>query len=146
MIRQTERELSRERSGSIDYRLLQKKLAELKEDKNEVAALYRLPGYLKILEQLHTLPGGKAWSLILSPRGEGSELTSTPELVGYYYRSDLVQPKENPYCKSINKTNNNLSYACIVNMDRIDLGVDNSKYFARRPFLAQFKAGNFESK
>lgn len=127
-----------------ELRLLRKMLSELEDDQKDAASLYRLPGYLRILKELHSMPGGKSWSLILSPRGEGSELTSTPELVGYYYRSDLVQPKDNSYCKSINKTSNNLSFACIVNMDKTDLGSDKSKYFARRPFLAQFRAGNFE--
>lgn len=128
----------------IELRLLKKKLEELKSDQEDAASLYRKPGYLKILEELQKLPGGKTWTLILQPRGEGSETTSTPELVGYYYRSDLVEPKDNSYCKSVNKTSNPLAYACIVNMDKIDLGTDKSSLFARRPFLAQFKAGSFE--
>ncbi len=131
-------------SKEREIKLLNKKLLELKEDLADAASLYRLPGYLKILDELHKRPGGKKWSLILSPKGEGSELTSTPELVGYYYRSDLVEPQDNQYCRSSNKSNNPKSFACIVNMDQIDLGVDKSKYFARRPFMGQFKAGNFE--
>lgn len=124
-----------------ELRLLKRKKEQLEDDLDDAASLYREPGYLRILKELHKLRGGKSWNLILSPRGEGSELTSTPELVGYFYRATKVQPAQNPYCKSVNKSANKFSYACIVNMDRIDLGTDKSSVFARRPFLAQFKAG-----
>lgn len=127
-----------------ELKLLRKKLSELEDDQQDAASLYRQPGYLRILEELHKIKGGKTWSLILSPRGEGSELTSTPELVGYYYRSDIIEPRENPYCQQTNKSTSQDAFACIVNMDSQDFAEDKSCVFARRPFLGQFKAGNFE--
>ena len=117
-----------------DLRLLNKKRIQLKKDLKKIDRIYRFPGYVQILDALHKLKNGKTWALILSPQGEGPETTNTMELVGYFYRSSVVQPKTNKYCGS---------YACILAMDRRDMGVNLSDAISRRPFMADFESGNF---
>jgi hypothetical protein len=103
---------------------------------------YREPGYLKILNELHKLRGGKNWSLVLSPRGEAAKASDTHELVGYYYRSNLVKPIRNQYCKDVKK-GKLFPFACIAQMGKKMLRKDKSDIFSRRPFMASFKAKSF---
>ncbi len=124
-------------------KLLEKKVSQLRSDLKSAAGLFREPGYLKILHALHKLPQGKEWALILSPRGEGSSVTPTPELVGYFYRSSLVKPKVNNYCRRIRRYGRAAPIACIVNMDQADMGINKKDVFSRRPFLAEFISGKF---
>ena len=115
--------------------LLKKKVNILQKDLKHAHKLYRYPGYLKILAALHEIKaGGTEWSLVLSPRGEGSETTPTLELVGYYYRSSKVKPKRNKYCQT---------FACTIEMDSDIFDEDKSDIFARRPFMAEFMSGKF---
>lgn len=113
--------------------------AEIKKAKEH----YRKPGYLKILEELHKLRGGKEWALLLSPRGEAAKSTHVQELVGYYYRTSVVKPKTNQYCKAVKGKAKGTPIACIANMGKKMLGSDKSKFFSRRPFMAEFISGKF---
>jgi hypothetical protein len=127
--------------------LITKQRIQLREDLKDAKSIYRAPGYLEILDALHSLKGGETWSLILAPQGEGADTTPTPELVGYYYRSSKVKPKKNGYCEDLKKSGRNLGkgtpVACIVQMDSHDMGEDKRDVFARRPFLAEFISGRF---
>lgn len=114
-------------------------LSEIDEAKKH----YRKPGYLKILDELHNLRNGSDWALILSPKGEAAKPTDVHELVGYYYRASKVMPKENEYCKSLTIQEKGPSIACIALMDEQILKEDKKDIFSRRPFLAEFQAGNF---
>ena len=115
----------------------------VKKDLKKASSLYRAPGYLRILTELQKLRGGKDWALIIAPRGEAAPTSPTVELVGYYYRSNIVKPKENSYCKNTRKHGKATPLACIVNMGKEDLGEDKSHVFSRRPFLAEFISGRF---
>jgi endonuclease/exonuclease/phosphatase family metal-dependent hydrolase len=127
--------------------LITKQKVQLEEDLKDARSIYRTPGYLKILDALHTLKDGETWSLILAPQGEGSESTPTLELVGYYYRSSKVKPKNNDYCEDLKRTGRIQGkakpVACIVQMDQEDMGEDKRDVIARRPFLAEFISGRF---
>jgi hypothetical protein len=120
-----------------------KRLEVLKEDLKVAPTLYRDPGYLKILRELHKLPNGKEWALILSPRGEAAKETDVQELVGYYYRSSVVKPKVNQYCKQIRTLGKGSPYACIPNMGKLLLGENKQQVFSRRPFMSEFISGRF---
>lgn len=124
-------------------KLLEKKLLQLKEDLNDAKSLYRKPGYLKILDALQGLRNGEQWSLILAPQGEGAETSNTTELVGYYYKSSIIRPNVNHYCAKNKKWGKAIAYACIINMDALDMGEDKRNIISRRPFLGSFKSGNF---
>jgi len=104
---------------------------------------YRKPGYLLILEELHKLRGGKDWALLLSPRGEAAQDTNVQELVGYYYRTSMVKPKVNDYCKAVKRTAKGSPIACIAEMGKKMLGENKANLFSRRPFLAEFISGKF---
>jgi len=124
--------------------LLKSKLVQLQNDLKKAKDLYRSPGYLKILEELHRLKNGTEWSLILAPKGEAADTSPTPELVGYFYRSTVVTPKENDYCSTLEREHYIPSYGCIISMSKTDLGdEDKSHVFSRRPFMAEFQSGNF---
>lgn len=123
--------------------LLTSKLKRLQKDFKKINSVYRAPGYLKILEQLHKLKNGKDWALLLAPRGEGAKTSHTLELVGYYYRTTVVKPTINPYCEETRDNDAAKPYACIINMDENDLGSDKQHVFSRRPFMASFMSGNF---
>ena len=112
--------------------------AEIKKAK----AHYRKPGYLKILDELHKLKNGKRWALVLSPIGEAAKVTDVHELVGYFYKSDMVKPYSNEYCKKTAKSKVS-PFACIPTMDKKILGQDKNDVFSRRPFMASFKAKSF---
>ena len=121
--------------------LLKKAIKKLEKDLEQAKSLYRPPGYLRILTELRKLPGGKKWSLILAGQGEASATSHTEELVGYFYKADIINPQASPYCNS--KSRLRKSFACVTAMDRADLKEDKSHIFARRPFLGEFVSGNF---
>ena len=127
--------------------LLQKKLSQLEEDLEIAKSLYRMPGYIQILEELHKLKNGEEWALILNPQGEGAESSPTKELVGYYYRSSIIKPKSNEYCLELKRSQRIESsisaIACTLQMDDIDFPEDRRDVISRRPFLAEFISGNF---
>jgi hypothetical protein len=104
---------------------------------------YRKPGYLKILSELHKLRNGKDWALLLSPRGEAKESNHVQELVGYFYRTSVVKPKVNEYCKSVKRSAKGSPIACIAEMGKKILGSDKAHIFSRRPFMAEFISGKF---
>lgn len=126
-----------------DLKESKKKLSVLINDVKHAKNLYRVPGYLKILDALNSLKANDEWALILTPRGEGPATSSTFELVGYYYRKTMARPKVNKYCQNSRRWTKSAPYACIVNMDARDMGEDVSEAFSRRPFLAEFESGNF---
>ena len=103
---------------------------------------YRTPGYLKILNELHKLKDGKNWALVLSPKGEAAKKSDTHELVGYFYRANIVKPVINKYCKEIS-TQTKMPFACTAQMGKKLLKADKSDIFSRRPFMASFKAKSF---
>lgn len=125
--------------------LKERRLQQMQEDLEDASSLYRKPGYIKILDELQALEkdDSHTWALILSPRGEGPETSNTKELVGYYYRSSVVKPQVNKYCKNSRYWGRATPYACIINLDADDMGDDKSGAFSRRPFLAEFISGNF---
>ncbi|MBD65724.1 MAG: hypothetical protein CME62_10990 [Halobacteriovoraceae bacterium] len=126
-----------------EINLLELKKEQLENDLQRVSEIYREPGYVKILSALRKLSGGEDWALILSPRGEGAVGSPTPELVGYYYRASVVKPLSNPYCRDIRRYGQATAFACIIDMDKKDLGRNKQHVFSRRPFLAEFISGNF---
>jgi hypothetical protein len=138
---------------NMNLKLYKLKLEQLQQDLINVGKIYRFPGYLKVLKELHKLSNGSEWALVLAPRAEGAESSPTPELVGYYYRTSIAKLDNNPYCSDIQskmrrQRNPNAGKAapaaCIINMDRDDFSEDKRHVFSRRPFLAQFRSGNFK--
>jgi hypothetical protein len=138
---------------SSDLKLNKLKLEQLEQDLINVSKIYRFPGYLKILNELHKLSSGDEWALVLAPKAEGAESSPTPELVGYYYRTSVAKLDNNPYCADVQsklrrQRNPNAGKAapaaCIINMDDNDFNEDKRHVFSRRPFLAQFKSGSFK--
>jgi len=121
-----------------------KLVAFYKEEIEKSKLNYRTPGYLKILDELHKLKGGSNWALVLAPKGEAAKSRDVHELVGYFYKANIVKPVENKYCDSIDPKAKYLNFACTVKMDSNALGKDNSDIFSRRPFMASFKANNFD--
>lgn len=103
-------------------------------------SLYRAPGYLKVLFELKKLD--PSWSLILSPRGDSALIGSVEEMVGFYYRADVTSPVINPHCKEIVDSLSGTPFACFISLTKDFMGKDLVQHFARRPFMASFKAGN----
>jgi len=116
---------------------------------------YHKPGYLKLLEVLRK--SNSSWSLILSPSGQ----SDTEELLGFYYRSDRVQPENSQHCKLYNRNlrekktlffaggyggprferevetpHLNKSYGCLLSSE-----ADENDIF-RQPFSTRFKTGS----
>ncbi len=121
------------------------KLASFYLEEIEKAKLsYRTPGYLKILDELHKLKGGSNWALVLTPQGEAAKPRDVHELVGYFYKANIVKPVFNEYCDSLDPKAKYLNFACIVKMDKNALGKDKSDIFSRRPFMASFKSNDFD--
>jgi hypothetical protein len=114
------------------------KIAKLIADTDTAYDLYRAPGYLKILQELKKLD--PSWSLILSPRGDSALLGSVEELIGYYYRAGAVTPAINPHCAATVGENAGPAVACFITLTKDFMGKDVLKHFARRPFMASFKA------
>ena len=120
-------------------------ISNIKSDLKRLDEVYQTPGYLKILNALRALNDGNNWSMIITSTPEGRESNETKELVGYYYKANVVAPANTPYCASRGLKNGSKSYACHPLFDRRDLGQDKSFILSRRPFMASFKAGKFET-
>ncbi|MBL6989203.1 MAG: hypothetical protein ISR65_05470 [Bacteriovoracaceae bacterium] len=120
----------------------QEKLAILKSDLKEAPDLYRLPGYLHILQKLRKLD--KSWALLLSPRAEAAKETDVKEFVGYFYRAKIVRPFINQYCRANKTYFQGSPFACLPNFSRAFLGKDARDVFSRRPFMANFESGKFD--
>ncbi len=118
------------------------RLDQLVRDFEEASSLVRAPGYLEILKELHKLD--PHWSLELSPRGEASKDTNQQELVGYFYRSSVVETIANPYCKSLPLPLSNNAETCLVLMGKEIFSQDFSTLFSRRPFMGSFRSASNE--
>lgn len=122
---------------------IQAQIESIKDDLNKAPALYRDPGYLKILKELRGLQDGEEWALILAPRGQAAKETDVQELVGYFYRSSKVKPKVNSYCKEIRTKGKGTPVACIPNMGKEMLGESKKDIYSRIPFMSEFISGKF---
>lgn len=118
---------------------IEAKITKLTADTQKAYSLYRAPGYFRVLMSLKKLD--PSWSLILAPRGDSALQGSVEELVGYYFRSSVITPAINPHCNEFKDEDAGTPYACIVNISKKFLEKDYTDYFARRPFMATFKAG-----
>ncbi|MBC7430054.1 MAG: hypothetical protein H7336_15675 [Bacteriovorax sp.] len=116
------------------------RIDKLTTDTRAAYALYRAPGYLRVLLELKKLD--PSWSLILSPRGDSAIEGSVEELAGFYYRANSVTPAVNPHCKETAGENAGTPYACFITLTKDFMGKDLFQYFSRRPFMATFKANN----
>ncbi len=125
-----------------DLALYREKLSQLKKDLSEAPSLYRAPGYLKILTELRKLD--ESWALLLAPRGEAYKETDVQELSGFFYRSSIVRPTVNQYCKDIKTNGIGTPFACIPNFTNYFMGADYRHVFSRRPLMASFKSGDFD--
>lgn len=114
-------------------------------DLKRLNSVYRLPGYLKILNALRDLYEDDDWSLIISASPEGKESNPTKELVGFFYKASLVEPIDNSYCSRRSLSNGRDSFACHPLFDRYDLGTSKRRALSRRPFMGSFRAGDFET-
>ena len=143
------RKLERSQSDSVQIkrglRLNKLKLEQLERDLSNVSKIYRFPGYVKILNELHKLSNGDEWALILTPSALGAATSPTPELVGYYYRSSVVKPEKNAYCEDTKLSGGRrlIGAACIPLMNSQDMGKNYNHLFSRKPFLGQFRSGSF---
>ena len=115
-----------------------------KSDLKNLKGVYRLPGYLKILNALREYTDDN-WSLIISASPEGTLKNPTKELTGFFYKENIVKPIESPYCDNRNLSSNGKSYACHPLFDRRDLGRNKRDVFSRRPFLGSFQSGRFKT-
>lgn len=120
---------------------LSKKITSLNKKLKELSKAYKKPGYMKLFEELKRLDA--SWSLIITPKGEASKSTDVQELTGFFYRARVVKPIGNPYCKEF-VTKVGTPWACIPHFLESDMGKNMRDSFSRRPFLASFKAGNFD--
>lgn len=118
------------------------KLYQQTSDEKTASALYRAPGYYRLLMELKKLD--PSWGLILSPRGDSAQEGSVEEMVAYYYRASVVNPVVNPHCQEFKDTAGGNPYACLINLRAKFMGKDLSQHFSRRPFMASFKSGNFK--
>lgn len=94
---------------------------------------YELPGYVKILLELRKIDS--SWALVLSPSAEGTETSTVKELSGFYYRSKVVRPINNEFCKDI---------ACYASFTKDFYGRDVNDLISRRPLIGSFESGNFD--
>lgn len=115
------------------------KIVKLKSDTIKAYSLYRAPGYLRVLQELKKLD--PSWALLLSPRGDSALAGSVEELVGFYYRASVATPVINPHCQEYAGEGAGLPVACFTNLTEDFMGRDLVQHFARRPFMASFKAG-----
>lgn len=116
------------------------KIAKLQSDTYKAYDLYRAPGYLRVLQELKKLD--PSWGLILSPRGDSALIGSVEELVGFFYRANAVTPIVNPHCQEVAAEGSGSPVACFITLTEDFMGRDLVQHFARRPFMASFKAGN----
>lgn len=118
------------------------RLQLIKDDLAKAPSLYRLPGYLHILEELRKLD--PSWSLILAPSGESADDNFVQELVGFYYRGRKVRPKVNEHCHKFRKKRHGTSYACYPKLTKAWAGESIRGVFSRRPFMGSFESGSFD--
>lgn len=111
-------------------------------DEKMATALYRAPGYYRLLMELKKLD--PSWGLILSPRGDSAQEGSVEEMVAYYYRGSVVSPVINPHCQEFKDSAGGTPYACLINLRAKFMGKDLSRHFSRRPFMASFNSRNFK--
>lgn len=105
-------------------------------------ALYRAPGYYKILEELRKID--QSWALILSPVGDAAKSVNVQELAGFYYRSSKVKPIRNDHCHDYFNQVGVFSFACFPELGKKFMGKDVRNVFSRRPFLSSFQSGKFD--
>jgi len=139
--------------------LLRKMLDEGQITLTQAQKAYRTPGYLNILNLLQKKYPASNWGMLLAPYSQ----SKTQELVAYYYQGDSIEVIESSHCK--NEVYRHLQKTTILNWDSIGnitykhavlprknqaLGcipyfAENiEKQFARIPFMASFKAGDFD--
>ena len=102
---------------------------------------YIAPGYIKILTELRKRD--PHWALIMSAQPESAKPRDQKEFVGYYYRASAVKPVPNKYCSrevslAFGKKYLGRPYGCIPWFNK-----KINRAFSRRPFIANFKSGNF---
>lgn len=114
------------------------KIKKLLDDTRAAYDLYRAPGYLRVLQELKKLDS--SWGLVLSPRGDSALEGSVEELAGYFYRGNTVSLAENPHCKKFAGEGAGFPAACFITLTQEFMGRDLVEHFARRPFMASFKA------
>jgi hypothetical protein len=118
------------------------KLFQQTGDIKMATALFRVPGYYRLLSELKKLD--PSWGLILSPRGDSAQEGSVEEMVAYFYRGNIVNPIANPHCQEFKDPQSGIPYACFINLRDSFMGKDYSHFYSRRPFMASFQAGNFK--
>jgi hypothetical protein len=111
-------------------------------DVKTATALYRAPGYYRLLTELKKLD--PSWGLILSPRGDAAQEGSVEEMVAYFYRGSVVTPITNPHCQEFKDNAGGTPYACLINLRANFMGRDLSRHYSRRPFMASFQSGRFK--
>ena len=115
-------------------------IQELSRIQNDAKKLYRIPGYLKILNELRKLD--PSWSLLISSRGEAARETNVQELSGFYYRATVARPKTNEYCREYEGKGK--AYGCIPSFGKKFMGRPLENVFSRRPFMASFESNKFD--
>jgi len=135
--------------AKLEKRLLTSNLTRLKErlelykkDLDAAKSLYRLPGYLALLDELRKLD--PTWSLLLAPSGEAADEGFVQELVGFYYRGKTVKPKINEHCERFKKKRHGPSFGCYPKLTKAWFGKSVRQVFSRRPFMASFESGSFD--
>lgn len=118
------------------------KLETLKSDLEKAPALYRGPGFLKLLEELRALD--PSWALVVSPRAEAAQDTHVQEFSGFFFRGSKVKLRANPHCESERSEAKQAKYACLPNLRESFMGRDVGQIFSRRPFLASFQSSAFK--
>lgn len=108
----------------------------LEQNLTETTRYYRIPGYLKILEELRKLDS--SWSLIIAPHGDAAVESNAQELSGFYYRATKVGLSRNAHCSN---QYNKASSGCYPNFYETYMGENKATLFSRRPFLATFTDG-----
>lgn len=109
--------------------------------------LYRMPGYLKILQELRQLD--RSWSLILTPYGQSIQADGVEELTGFYYRARRVKPIVNYFCQRYQvKVDINQKaeepYACMPHWDKKFFGENSEEIRTNLPFIGSFESGKFD--
>lgn len=116
-------------------------IEELKDRRSKVEKLYRMPGYIELLNLLRKRDA--SWSLIISPRELGA--AGLKEMTGYYFRSKKVKLNKNPYCEKMKKEGEGVGYACVPEFTTNGImDKDYRPVFSKRPFMASFKSGDFD--
>jgi hypothetical protein len=127
-------------TSALKIKAMDLKIAKLVEDTKKASDLYRAPGYLRVLQELKKLD--PSWGLILSPRGDSALIGSVEELIGFFYRGNVVTPTFNPHCKETMGDGAGAPVACFITLTKPYIQNDLVQHFARRPFMASFKSNN----